>query len=84
MNPTNSHSSNSVQPRDAAPVKAEPAERLRGWLIIVTIVAVIGILAAIPSTLFGTYTAAFAADDPSAPKDAVLNIMITVWAIAAG
>jgi hypothetical protein len=84
MNATTGDSSNSAQPRDAAPIKAEPAERLRGWLIIVTILAVIGILAAIPSTLFGTYMAAFAADDPSAPKDAVLNIMITVWVIAAG
>jgi hypothetical protein len=68
MNPANSHSSNPVKLRDAAPAKAEPSKRLRDWLIIVTILAVIGFLAAIPSTLFGTYMAAFAADDPAPRK----------------
>jgi hypothetical protein len=56
--------------------------RLRAWLIAVTVLAVLGIIAAIPGTLFGTYMAAFAADDPSASTDAVMNIMFAVWGAA--
>lgn len=61
-----------------------PSRRLRIWLIIVTILASLGLIASIPGTLFGTYMAAFAADDPSASTDAVWNFMVTVWAIGAG
>jgi hypothetical protein len=55
--------------------------RQRVWMIVVTILAVVGILAAVPGVMFGTYMAAFAADDPSAPADAVWNFMVAVWII---
>jgi hypothetical protein len=55
--------------------------RQRVWMIIVTILAVLGLVAAVPGVLFGTYMAAFAADDPSASPDAVWNFMVTVWLI---
>ena len=57
------------------------ARRQRNWMIIVTVLAVLGIAAALPGVMFGTYMAAFAADDPSASTDAVWNIMVTVWLI---
>jgi len=57
------------------------AHRLRVWLIAVTVIGVLGILAAAPGVAFGTYMAAFAADDPSAPADAAWNLMLTVWGI---
>lgn len=60
-----------------------PSKRLRVWLIVVTVLAVIGIVGAIPSVLFGTYMAAFAADDPSATVDAVWQFMLAVWAMGA-
>ena len=66
---------------DRAPA---PSQRLRGWLIVITILSVFGLLVSIPATFFGTYMAAFAADDPTASPDAVWNFMVTVWAIAAG
>jgi len=69
---------------DASIVKPPPSKRLRTWLIIVTIISVFGFLAAIPAAFFGTYMAAFAADDPSASADDVWNFMVTVWAIVAG
>jgi hypothetical protein len=55
--------------------------RQRVWMIVVTILAVIGILAAVPGVMFGTYMAAFAADDPKASTDAVWNFMLVVWSI---
>jgi hypothetical protein len=63
--------------------KPPASKRLRTWLIIVTILSVFGFVAAIPAGFFGTYMAAFAADDPSAPPDAVWNFMVTVWTIVA-
>ncbi len=57
------------------------ARRQRVWMIVVTILAVLGILASVPGVLFGTYMAAFAADDPSASTDAVWNIMVAVWVV---
>ena len=57
------------------------ARRQRVWMIIVTILAVMGLLAAAPGVMFGTYMSAFAADDPSAPADAAWNMMLTVWII---
>ena len=61
-----------------------PSRRLRTWLIIVTILSVFGLLIAIPATFFGTYMAAFAADDPNATGEDVMSFMVTVWGIAAG
>lgn len=55
--------------------------RLRVWLIVVTILAGLGVLTAAPGVAFGTYMAAFAADDPSAPADAAWNMMLTVWGV---
>ena len=52
-------------------------------MIIVTIMAILGLAATVFSTMFGTYMAAFAADDPNATGGAVLNIMLTVWGIGA-
>ena len=57
------------------------ARRQRVWMIAVTILAVLGIVSAVPGVMFGTYMSAFAADDPSAPPDAVWNIMVAVWLI---
>src|SRR5574340_277930 len=51
------------------------------WMIIVTILAVIGVLAAVPGVAFGTYMSAFAADAPGTPADTVVNLMITVWVV---
>lgn len=70
-----------MQSIDAPIASQPPSARLRTWLIIVTVLAALGLIAAIPGVLFGTYMAAFAADDPSASTDAVMNIMFTVWAI---
>ena len=53
--------------------------RQRVWMIIVTILAAIGLIAAVPGVMFGTYMAAFAADAPGTPADTVVNIMIGVW-----
>jgi hypothetical protein len=50
-------------------------------MIVVTVLAVLGLLAAVPGIMFGTYMAAFAADDPSASPDAVWNIMVAVWIV---
>src|SRR4030042_2431400 len=61
-----------------------PSKRLRTWLIIVAILSVFGFLIAIPATFFGTYMAAFAADDPNATGEDVMNFMVTVWGIAGG
>jgi hypothetical protein len=69
---------------DAVVAKPAPSRRLRIWLIAVTILSALAFLAAIPSVLFGTYMAAFAADDPSASTDAVWNLMLTVWAVGVG
>jgi hypothetical protein len=55
--------------------------RQRVWMIVVTVLAVLGIVSAVPGVMFGTYMAAFAADDPSASPDAVWNIMVAVWVI---
>ena len=55
--------------------------RQRVWMIAVTILAVLGIVSAVPGVMFGTYMAAFAADDPNAPADAVWNFMVVVWLI---
>ncbi len=57
------------------------ARRQRAWMIVVTILAVLGIVASVPGVMFGTYMAAFAADDPSASTDAVWNIMVAVWVV---
>ena len=76
---------NPIESRDIVDhERAQPSKRLRTWLIIVTILSVFGFLAAIPGAFFGTYMAAFAADDPSASPDAVLNFMFAVWGIVAG
>jgi uncharacterized membrane protein len=64
--------------------KPPASKRLRTWLIVVTILSVVGFVAAIPAAFFGTYMSAFAADDPSAPPDAVWNFMVAVWSILAG
>ena len=56
-------------------------QRQRVWMIVVTILAVVGILAAVPGVMFGTYMSAFAADDPSAGTDAAWNMMLAVWLI---
>lgn len=63
---------------------APPSSRLRTWLIVITILSAFGLLVSIPAAFFGTYMAAFAADDPSASPDAVWNFMVVVWGIAAG
>jgi len=63
--------------------KPPASKRLRTWLIVVTILSVVGFVAAIPAAFFGTYMSAFAADDPSAPPDAVWNFMVAVWSIFA-
>ena len=70
--------------QEASVVKPPPSTRLRTWLIIVSILSVFGILIAVPATFFGTYMAAFAADDPNATGEDVMNFMVTVWGIAAG
>src|SRR4030042_5693437 len=61
-----------------------PSKRLRTWLIIVAILSVFGFLIPIPATFFGPSMAAFAADDPNAQGEDVMNFMVTVWGIAAG
>lgn len=72
-------------PPTDTPLTTRPASRrLRVWLIAVTIIAAIALVAAIPATLFGTYMSAFAADDPSASADSVLGFMVAVWAFGAG
>jgi hypothetical protein len=53
--------------------------RLRVWLIVVTVLAGLGLVAAVPGVMFGTYMSAFAADDPSASADAVWHLMLAVW-----
>jgi hypothetical protein len=73
-----------VTSTDASSAKPPASSRLRIWLILVTVLAVIGILAAIPGAFFATYMAAFAADDPSAPADAAINLMFVLWGIDAG
>ncbi|HET6846540.1 MAG TPA: hypothetical protein VFH29_06870, partial [Anaerolineales bacterium] len=55
--------------------------RQKIWMIILTILTVIGILAAVPGVMFGTYMAAFAADAPGTPADSVVNLMIGVWVV---
>jgi hypothetical protein len=70
-------------PTDLMLEKPPASKRLRTWLIIVTILSVVGFVAAIPAAFFGTYMSAFAADDPSAPPDAVWNFMVAVWSIFA-
>lgn len=66
----------------AAPSGTQPPSRaLRTWLIVVTIFSVFGFLAAVPAGFFGTYMAAFAADDPNASGEDVIGFMVTVWAI---
>jgi hypothetical protein len=57
--------------------------RARAWMIVVTILAVLGILASIPGVAIGTFMAAFAADDPTASADAVWNLMVAVWLVGA-
>lgn len=57
--------------------------RQRVWMIIVTVLGVLGLAAAVPGVLFGTYMAAFAADAPGTPTEYVMNIMYAVW-IAGG
>lgn len=64
--------------------RAPASRRLRIWLIIVTLLAALGVVAAIPATLFGTYMSAFAADDPSASTSDVLGFMAAVWACGLG
>ena len=71
-------------PTDLMLEKPPASKRLRTWLIIVTILSVVGFVAAIPAAFFGTYMSAFAADDPSSPPDAVWNFMVAVWSIFAG
>jgi hypothetical protein len=66
----------------SSPRAASP--RLRVWLIIATVLGAIGIIAAIPTVLFGTYMAAFAADDPHAAADAAWNMMLGVWGAGLG
>jgi hypothetical protein len=70
-------------PTDLMLEKPPASKRLRTWLIIITILSVFAFVAAIPAAFFGTYMAAFAADDPSAPPDAVWNFMVAVWTIFA-
>jgi hypothetical protein len=65
-------------------VKAPPSRRLRAWLIIVSTITALAMVAGVPATLFATYMAAFAADDPSASSGAVVGMMTAVWALAAG
>jgi hypothetical protein len=77
MNPAREHP---FSASDTAP----PPRRLRIWLITVTILAALGVVAAIPATLFGTYMSAFAADDPSASTSAVLGFMAAVFACGLG
>jgi hypothetical protein len=68
----------------AAPRPGASSNRLRTWLIILTIAAGLALIAAIPAALFGTYMAAFAADAPGTPADAVVNLMLAVWGVSAG
>ena len=63
----------------ASQAASAATRRQRVWMIVVTILAVLGILAAVPGVMFGTYMAAFAADAPGTPADTVVNIMIAVW-----
>ena len=63
--------------------KAPPSKPLRVWLIVVSTVTALAFVAGVPATLFATYMAAFAADDPSASSGAVLGLMTVVWAVAA-
>ena len=64
--------------------KPPASKRLRTWLIIASVLSLFGFLIAIPATFFGTYMAAFAADDPNATGADVMNFMVTVWGIALG
>jgi len=73
-----------IGPIAASGQKEPPSKRLRVWLIVVTILSVFGLLAAIPAAFFGTYMAAFAADDPSASTDVVWKFIVTVWGLAGG
>lgn len=70
-----------MQTIDAPIASQPPSVRLRTWLIVVTVLAALGLIAAVPGVLFGTYMSAFAADAPGTPTDAVMNIMFTVWAV---
>jgi hypothetical protein len=69
---------------DSAIERPAPSQRLRVWLVALTILSVLGLLTAIPAAFFGTYMAAFAADDPNATGEDVIGFMVAVWAIAAG
>lgn len=73
-----------MRPADAALLGPPHSKRLRTLLIIVTVIAGVCIVAAIPGVLFGTYMAAFAADDPSASTDAAWDLMLTVWGVGIG
>jgi hypothetical protein len=70
-------------PSAQAVIDAPPSKRLRLWLIVVTIVTVLALIAAVPSTLFATYMAAFAADDPTSTPEGVVGLMTAVWIAAA-
>ena len=75
------HADSRTSAREA---KAPPSKRLRVWLIFVTAITALAFVAGVPTTLFATYMAAFAADDPSASSGAVVGLMSVVWAVAAG
>jgi hypothetical protein len=75
------HADQSTSVEDA---KAPPSRRLRVWLIVVSTTTGLAFVAGVPTTLFATYMAAFAADDPTASSGAVMGLMTTVWAVAAG
>ena len=58
-----------------------PSSRLRLWLIVLTVIAVLALVAAIPAAFFAMFMAAFAADDPTAPADSAWNLMVTFGAV---
>jgi hypothetical protein len=63
---------------DVSPPGTVPTQRLRNWLA-VTILAVLGIVAAVPAVLFGTMMGGFAADDPNASADTATKLILAVW-----
>ena len=63
---------------------AMPSPRLRLWLIVVTVIAGIAVLAAVPAAFLAVFMTAFAADDPTAPADSALNLLATFGAVGVG
>ena len=58
--------------------------RLRLWLIVLSVIAAIAVAAAIPAAFLAMFMSAFAADDPNAPADSALNLLVTLGAVGVG